>query len=327
MVRSRPRRALRPPVAVRIARVAVPITVVSLLGVGVAAAAWPGDQTQIAYPAPAGDRPTVLAAVATQEREPRLWPKSTPSATTKPARTKSKPAMKATAKPKPKTEVKPKSKPVPNPALKVIGSRYTTATLNVRTAPNHDSHVVAVVRSGTKVSVTAAVRNGFRFISYAGRGRWISNKYLSSNKPKASTTSRSTGGSGRGGGGISAAPCPGDSAMESGLTQDAIRVHRALCARYPQISSFGGRRSSSGFHGTGQAVDVMISNSSVGWDIAKWTRANAAKLGVSEVIYCQKIWTVQRSSEGWRSMSDRGSATANHYDHVHVSVYGNRGTT
>ena len=65
----------------------------------------------------------------------------------------------------------------------------------------------------------------------------------------------------------------------------------------------------------------MISSSSVGWDIANWTRANASTLGVSEVIYSQKIWTVQRSSEGWRSMSDRGSATANHYDHVHVSVY------
>ena len=71
----------------------------------------------------------------------------------------------------------------------------------------------------------------------------------------------------------------------------------------------------------------MIANSSVGWDIANWTRANASKLGVSEVIYYQKIWTVQRSSEGWRPMSDRGSATANHYDHVHVSVYWNRGTT
>jgi hypothetical protein len=45
-----------------------------------------------------------------------------------------------------------------------------------------------------------------------------------------------------------------------------------------------------------------------------------------EVIYHQQIWTVQRSSEGWRSMSDRGSPTANHMDHVHVSVYGNSGT-
>jgi hypothetical protein len=178
-----------------------------------------------------------------------------------------------------------------------------------------------VVSAGTKISVTESVRNGYRFISYNGRGRWISNKYLSSTKPKVSSTSTGSGG------GVSSAPCPGDSAMESGLTPDAIRVHRALCARYPQISSFGGRRASSGFHGTGQAIDAMIASSSVGWDIANWTRANASKLGVSEVIYYQKIWTVQRSSEGWRSMEDRGSPTANHYDHVHVSVYGNRGTT
>jgi uncharacterized protein YgiM (DUF1202 family) len=206
--------------------------------------------------------------------------------------------------------------------LKVVGSKYTTATLNVRTAPDRGSHVVAVVPAGKKLSVTAAVHNGFRFISYSGRGRWISNKYLSNDKPKTSSKSHSTGG------GISAAPCRGGSAVESGLTKDAIRVHRAFCARYPQISAFGGlRRGDNGFHGTGQALDSMISNSSVGWDIAKWARANAAKLGISEVIYYQKIWTVQRSSEGWRSMPDRGSATANHYNHVHVSVYGNRGTT
>jgi hypothetical protein len=67
----------------------------------------------------------------------------------------------------------------------------------------------------------------------------------------------------------------------------------------------------------------MISDSDEGWEIAKWVRANAKELGVSEVIHAQKIWTVQRSSEGWRWMEDRGSATANHYDHVHVSVYGN----
>jgi hypothetical protein len=68
----------------------------------------------------------------------------------------------------------------------------------------------------------------------------------------------------------------------------------------------------------------MISNAAVGQQMANWVRAHAKQLGVSEVIYRQHIWTVQRSSEGWRGMSDRGSATANHYDHVHVSVYGNR---
>ena len=28
-----------------------------------------------------------------------------------------------------------------------------------------------------------------------------------------------------------------------------------------------------------------------------------------------------RAGEGWRWQPDRGSTTANHYDHVHVSVY------
>ena len=70
----------------------------------------------------------------------------------------------------------------------------------------------------------------------------------------------------------------------------------------------------------------MISDSTVGWDMARWVRANASRLGVMEVIYRQQIWTVQRSSEGWRRCPDRGSPTANHMDHVHVSVYGNSGS-
>jgi len=183
--------------------------------------------------------------------------------------------------------------------------------------------VVAVVHKGTKLAVTKIITNGFRYVSYHGKGRWVKNKYLSDTKPKA-TTSSSNGGSGSGG--ISGAPCSGGSSVESGLTSDAIRVHRALCHRYPQFTSFLGRRGSGGNHGSGRALDCMISDSSVGWNAAKWVRANAKSLGVSEVIYHQQIWTVQRSSEGWRSMSDRGSPTANHMDHVHVSVYGSSGT-
>ena len=177
--------------------------------------------------------------------------------------------------------------------------------------------MVDVVSVGDKVSVTSAIHNGFRFISYNDRGRWISNKYLSDKKPAVSP--------------------PGAAQQRRWhlvrlLLQELLDrvgpgperdqgVPGALCAlpagqlvRRPPAGY-------SGFHGTGRALDVMISNSSVGWDIANWTRANAGKLGVSEVIYYQKIWTVERSSEGWRPMSDRGSASANHYDHVHVSVY------
>jgi hypothetical protein len=65
----------------------------------------------------------------------------------------------------------------------------------------------------------------------------------------------------------------------------------------------------------------MIPDSSTGDAIAEYVRSNAGSLGVSGVIWSQRIWTVQRSSEGWRAMPDRGSTTANHYDHVHVTTY------
>ena len=47
--------------------------------------------------------------------------------------------------------------------------------------------------------------------------------------------------------------------------------------------------------------------------------ANRDKLNVKYVIWEQKIYA---SYTGWsgRPMEDRGSTTANHYDHVHVSV-------
>ena len=57
-----------------------------------------------------------------------------------------------------------------------------------------------------------------------------------------------------------------------------------------------------------------------GRQIANWLVANASTLGIDNVIFEQKIWSVARAREGWRGMSNRGSATANHYDHVHVRV-------
>ena len=338
---------------------AVPSVMVGVLGLGVAMATWPGDEPQTAYPAPAVDQPLAAVDSPSASREPNLRRTPTPTPTAKPTRTasakpkamaiakaKPKATPKATPKPKPKATAtvkpvaKPTPKPAPTPALKVVDTKYATASLNVRTAPDFESDVVDVVKAGEKVSVTKSVYNGFRYISHNDRGRWISNKYLSDEKPVVESSSSggstsggstsggstsggsTSGGSTSSGGGISTSPCSKSSSIESGLVPNAIKVYRAICDRYPQVSSFGGRRpGSGGFHGSGQAVDVMISDSSVGWDIANWTRANASRLGVSEVIYYQKIWTVQRSSDGWRPMSDRGSASANHYDHVHVSVY------
>ena len=296
---------MRPPLAARVARMAIPAAVVTALGVGVAGAVMPGDDPQVAYPAPASTV-SVESSPSETERAQEL------------SRRNARPPIEIASIRKPRSSSSDTM--APTLSLKVIDSKYATTELNVRTQADADSSVVAVVKKGTKLSVTKTINDGFRYVSYRGKGRWVRNEYLSDTKPK-STTSGSSGG-----GGISGASCPGGSSVESGLTADAIRVHRALCHRYPQFTSFLGRRSSSGYHGQGRALDCMISDTSVGWDAARWVRANAKSLGVSEVIYRQQIWTVERSSDGWRSMSDRGSPTANHMDHVHVSVYGNSGT-
>ena len=307
MPKPRPRRAMRPPLAARAARIAVPAVVITALGVGVAGAVMPGEDAQVAYPAPAS---TASLDSSPSERITRSQELSR-GTTRRPAN--------LAAMPKPKSSASDTIAPILK--LKITDRKYATTDLNVRTEPRNGASVVAVVDKGSKLAVTKTISNGFRYVSYRSKGRWVKNKYLSDTKPK-STSSSSSGG----GGGISGAPCPGGSSVESGLTPDAIRVHRALCHRYPQFTSFLGRRSSSGNHGSGRALDGMISDSSAGWDAARWLRANAKSLGVSEVIYRQQIWTVQRSSDGWRSMSDRGSPTANHMDHVHVSVYGNSGS-
>ena len=303
MARPRPRRAMPPPLAVRVARIAVPAAVITALGAGVAGAVIPGSGAQVAYPAPASTTSAELPLSTTRARAQEV------------SRHIARAPIRDEAVPRPKSSASATIRPVLR--LKITDSKYATTELNVRTKPQDEAPVVGAVRAGTKLSVTSTVTDGFRYVSYHHKGRWVKNEYLSDKKPTSGSS---------GGGGISGTPCSSGSSVESGLTPDAIRVHRALCHRYPQIRSFLGRRTSSGYHGQGRALDCMISDSTVGWEVARWVRANAKELGAMEVIYRQHIWTVQRSSEGWRSMSDRGSSTANHMDHVHVSVYGNSGS-
>ena len=67
-------------------------------------------------------------------------------------------------------------------------------------------------------------------------------------------------------------------------------------------------------------MDIMVSGAT-GWEIANFLRANYSALGIEYLIHARNIWSVERSGEGWRGMADRGSITANHLDHVHVTVY------
>ncbi len=208
----------------------------------------------------------------------------------------------------------PTETPTPEPT--VTGYMYVTTGLNVRTGPGEHTNVLAVLALGTRVGVTGDTDGSWVQIIYDDRPSWVSGDYLSETEPPPEAEEDD---------GISFAECESGSAVESGLTQDAIRVHRAVCAEFPDVSSYGGLRSGGGEHSEGRALDVMVSSSSLGDAIAAWVRDHYGELGVSEVIWSQRIWTVERSSDGWRWMEDRGSTTANHYDHVHVTVYGNSG--
>jgi len=184
-----------------------------------------------------------------------------------------------------------------------------------------------VLPEGGKVAVTGVVQNGFAQILRAGQVRWVNADYLSDEKPveekpepaadEESTTTEED--SGPEIGGFSSAPCPSGSDVESGIVPGAVVVHRAVCAEFPQVTTYGGYRGD-GEHADGHAIDIMVSDSGTGQAIADYLHANAGALNLSDIIWSQRIWTQQRSSEGWRGMEDRGSATANHYDHVHVRV-------
>ena len=121
--------------------------------------------------------------------------------------------------------------------------------------------------------------------------------------------------------GISHGSCSISSNIESHLTSNARSVYRAVCAAFGHsVSAFGGYRPGDpGDHGSGRAVDIMVSGQP-GLDIARYVQAHARELHVKYVIYQQKIWLAGHPTSQWRLMEDRGSRTANHYDHVHVSV-------
>ena len=299
-------------------KVAIPGAAVAMVATG-SAAAFPSQHVQL-DPSIASSS-LQLSRDATISRDalrPPINPSTTPSAAPKPKASPTAKHLKKQAPiPKPtsaKTRAAQDLKAATPP--KITGTKYTTTDVNLWSLPL-TGLLLDVLPKGTKVSVTGKVDGLYAEVVSDGKSRWVKAQYLSATKPVASVS-----------GAISQAACKSGSAVEDGLTQDAIRVHRAICAMYPDITSYGGLRAgdTGSEHATGHAIDIMINSASEGQAIADWLKANYKKLGVSQLIWEQHIWTVQRSSEGWRAMEDRGSATANHYDHVHVTVYGNSGT-
>jgi hypothetical protein len=180
--------------------------------------------------------------------------------------------------------------------------RWTSESLNLWSEPGEKATQVGEIDAGERVLVTGRTLDGRVEIVVDGTARWVTEGYLSDEKPIA------IGGD-----------CTNGTSVPAGVSPNIAKVHAAVCAAFPEITTYGTFRGD-GEHAQGIAVDIMVSGDR-GWEVAEFVRENYAELGVSYLIYSQRIWSVERSGEGWRAMANRGSVTANHYDHVHVTTY------
>lgn len=189
---------------------------------------------------------------------------------------------------------------------------WTTTALNLWDAPGKDARKSGLLPEEKKILVTGRHDNGRTEVVWNGKSRWVTSGYLSEEKPAEEVASNGSGGDVN-------ATCTNGSSVPSGVSPNIVKVHEAVCANFPEITTYGTFRGD-GEHAEGLAVDIMVSGDR-GWQVAEFVRAHYSELGVNYIMYSQRIWSVERSSEGWRYVEDRGSATANHYDHVHVRVF------
>ena len=189
---------------------------------------------------------------------------------------------------------------------------WATTDLNLWTEPGKDAKNVGLLPEEKKVLVTGREGRGRVEIVWNGKSRWVTSGYLSDEKPEEEVAPDGSGGD------VEAA-CTNGSSVPSGVSPNVVAVHEAVCANFPELTSYGTFRSD-GEHSQGLAIDIMVSGDR-GWQVAEFVRAHYSELGVSYIMYSQRIWSVDRSGEGWRYVEDRGSTTANHYDHVHVTTY------
>ena len=110
------------------------------------------------------------------------------------------------------------------------------------------------------------------------------------------------------------------------LTPQTLKVMQVMAGTFPEVKSIGGYRTSAidkQGHPAGKGLDVMIPNwntpegKALGDKGASFIIANYKALDVKYIIWRQHQWTPTR---GWVAMADRGDSTANHMDHIHMTM-------
>lgn len=146
----------------------------------------------------------------------------------------------------------------------------------------------------------------------------------------AGTSARSGGGSrARGDGANTSAGGDGPAHIsnEDKLVPDSRKLAHDIASEFPEVREIGGWRPVDTYpdHPSGRAVDVMIpdynsaSGKKLGDEINDYVHQNADRYNVEYTIWQQQYEPV---GGGGNMMKDRGGDTANHYDHVHITVKG-----
>ena len=117
---------------------------------------------------------------------------------------------------------------------------------------------------------------------------------------------------------------PGENGVPAGLKPNAARGAALVREVFGFDGTIGGvgQRSGPSDHPHGNAIDVMTNqNMEQGQQIADFFVKHAQELGVKYVIFNQRIAS-ENNGWQWTAMEDRGSPTANHMDHPHISFHG-----
>jgi hypothetical protein len=97
-----------------------------------------------------------------------------------------------------------------------------------------------------------------------------------------------------------------------------VRTAAEIVGNAFDVATIGGWRASAvdkAGHPAGLALDYMTDRAT-GDAVAEYLLANAGPLAVKYVIWRQRY---REPGGAWQPMEDRGSATANHMDHVHAT--------
>lgn len=125
-----------------------------------------------------------------------------------------------------------------------------------------------------------------------------------------------------------------DPTTDGQITERTAHILAGIKASFPNTawSCWSERAGTKSEHPLGRACDGTFGNSigtaatgpalDLGWKVTSWLKANAETLGVEYLIWQGRIWSVARSSEGWRrydggGMHDVSTVTGAHRDHLH----------